>query len=120
MRLLTLLPLAIVLSGCVAPKIYQWGGYDQALYSAYKDPTKAETMRVELEKHITAMEQGRQQVAPGLYAELGTLYLQTGAPEKARDFYSKERDAWPESNGLMTAMIQNIDRRQQKRKEALK
>ncbi|MDO9198393.1 DUF4810 domain-containing protein [Rhodoferax sp.] len=120
MRYLFIVPLAIALTGCAAPTLYQWGGYDQALYSGYKDPTQMETMRVKLTAHIANMEQSKQKVAPGLYAELGTLYLQAGSSDKAVGLYAQERDAWPESKGLMTAMIQNIERRQNAKKEAQK
>ena len=120
MRYLLILPLAAALTGCVAPSLYQWGGYDQAMYSGYKDATQMETMRVKLEAHIAAMEQSKQKVAPGLYAELGTLYLQNGSPEKAIGLYRQERSAWPESNGLMTAMIQNLERRKQNAAEVKK
>ena len=110
----------IPLSGCVAPGLYQWGGYESDLYGAYKDPTKVEAMRLNLETQIGLRESGGQKVAPGLYAELGTLYLQLGSSEKAIAMYKKERDAWPESKGLMTSMIQNLERRQQDRQEVLK
>ncbi len=120
MRFLLTLPIALALVGCAAPTLYQWGGYDQALYASYKDPTKMEALQLKLETHIAAMETSKQKVAPGLYAELGTLYLQAGSPEKAVGLYSKERNAWPESSGLMTAMIQNIERREQSKKEAKK
>jgi len=120
MRLLLTAPLVLALVGCAAPGLYQWGGYDQALYAGYKDPTKMAALQLQLETHIAAMEAGKQKVAPGLYAELGTLYLQGGAPDKATGLYAKERAAWPESNGLMTAMIQNIERRQQAKKEIQK
>ncbi len=120
MRLLLLLPLLVTLSGCAPPSMYQWGGYDQALYAGYKDPTKMEAMRLKLENLIAEMEKSKQKVAPGLYAELGTLYLQAGSSEKAVVMYSKERDAWPESRALMTAMIQNLTRRQLARGEASK
>ncbi|MES2106433.1 MAG: DUF4810 domain-containing protein [Pseudomonadota bacterium] len=120
MRFLIVAPLAVALSGCAAPTLYQWGGYDQALYASYKDPTKTDAMRLQLETHIAAMEKSKQKVAPGLYAELGTLYLQAGSSDKALGFYSQERDAWPESKGLMTAMIQNIERREKTKTETQK
>ena len=120
MRYLSILPITALLAGCAAPSLYQWGGYDQALYAGYKDPAKMETMRLQLEKHISTMETSKQKVAPGLYAELGTLYLQSGASDKAIALYSQERAAWPESKGLMTAMIQNLERRQQAKVEAEK
>ena len=99
------------LTGCASQGLYQWGGYDQALYAGYKDTTKMEALRFTLESHLGEMEKSKQKVAPGLYAELGTLYLQAGATDKAVGYYSKERDAWPESQNLMTSMIQNLERR---------
>jgi hypothetical protein len=120
MRLLSLLPIVVLLGGCAAPSLYQWGGYDQALFTGYKDPSKMEDLRLKLESHIAEMEKSKQKVAPGLYAELGTLYLQNGLPDKAAGLYAKEQQAWPESKGLMSAMIQNIERRQQAQAEAKK
>lgn len=112
MKFLIMLAVAF-LTGCAHTPLYQWGEYDQALYSGYKDPQKMEAMRLKLDAHIAEMEKSGQKVAPGLYAELGTLYLQSGSSEKAIALYSKERTAWPESKGLMTAMIQNLERRKQ-------
>ena len=107
----TLTALAL-LTGCAAPSLYQWGGYDQSLYAGYKDVTKMEALRIKLEAHVGEMEKSNAKVAPGLYAELGTLYLKAGATQKAIDFYTKERNAWPESRVLMTSLIQNLERRQ--------
>jgi hypothetical protein len=111
-----------VVVGCASkPKeLYQWGGYEQGLYAAYKDPVQVESLRVKLETLIAEMERVGQKVAPGLHAELGTIYLQMGATDKAIAQYAKERDAWSESRGLMTAMIQNLERRQQAREEQRK
>ncbi len=107
----TLTALAL-LTGCATPGLYQWGGYDQSLYAGYKDVTKMESLRIKLEAHVGEMEKSNAKVAPGLYAELGTLYLKAGATQKAIDFYTKERNAWPESRVLMTSLIQNLERRQ--------
>ncbi|MEO5661630.1 MAG: DUF4810 domain-containing protein [Polaromonas sp.] len=120
MRFLSILFVVVALTGCAAPSLYQWGGYDQALYAGYKDPTKMEELRLKLEGHVAEMEKSKQKVAPGLYAELGTLYLQAGSTDKAIGFYSQERNAWPESKGLMTTMILNLERRQHEQKEAKK
>jgi hypothetical protein len=107
----TLTALAL-LTGCAAPGLYQWGGYDQSLYAGYKDVTKMDALRIKLEAHVGEMEKSNAKVAPGLYAELGTLYLKAGSTQKAIDFYTKERNAWPESRVLMTSLIQNLERRQ--------
>ena len=115
MRALLALALSALVVGCAAPRLYDWGGYDQALYSGYKDATKMGELRVKLQAHVTAMEAAKQKVAPGLYAELGTLYLQAGSTSKAIEYYGDERRAWPESKQLMTSLITNLERQQQSR-----
>jgi hypothetical protein len=115
MKAFLAIPVAALLVGCAAPRMYNWGGYDQALYAGYKDVTKMDELRVKLEAHVTAMEASKQKVAPGLYAELGTLYLQSGSTSRAIGYYGQERQAWPESTQLMTSLIQNLERQQQTR-----
>ena len=106
-----LLTAALGLTGCATPGAYDWGNYDELLYQSYKDVTRTEAMRIDLEQHVTTLEGRSQRVAPGLYAELGTLYLQSGDTVRAIELYGKEREAWPESKGLMDAMIANLERR---------
>lgn len=109
-----------ILGGCAAPSIYNWGGYESMLYAGYKDPTKMEAMRVGLEAHIVELENTRQKAPPGIYAELGTLYLQSGSSDKAIAMYTRERNTWPESKGLMDAMIRNLEKRSQNKTGASK
>lgn len=98
------------LGGCAANKpLYDWGGYDDMLFKSYKSPEKAGEIRVQLENHIVLLETSKQRVAPGLYADLGTMFLQAGQREKAVMYFGRERDNWPESVGLMTAMIKTVN-----------
>lgn len=120
MRFVAIALAAFSLGGCVAQPIYNWGGYESMLYKGYKDPTKMEEMKLGLESHIAAMDKTGQKIAPGLLAELGTLYLQSGSSEKAIAMYARERDTWPESRGLMTAMINNLERRAKAQAEVKK
>ncbi len=117
MRFMLLALTAFALGGCAAQPMYNWGGYEPMLYAGYKDPTKMEEMKLGLERHITAMDKTGQKIAPGLLAELGTLYLQSGSSDKAISMYARERDTWPESKGLMDAIIKNLERRKQARAE---
>lgn len=102
-----------LLTGCASKSLYQWAGYEDQLYASYKDPTKAEAMRSRLEAHVQQSRQSGTKVAPGLYAELGTLYLQAGQRRQAISYYVQERQTWPESQQLMTALIQNLERLEQ-------
>ena len=115
MRLALILSLAVlvVLSGC-ATKKYQWNDYERRLYEAYKDPTQVEALKLRLEETTSALEASKQKVPPGLYAELGTLYLEEGSIDKAKIYYGKERDAWPESKTLMDSLINNLNSREKK------
>lgn len=105
-----LLPLALSLAACAPKSLYQWGGYEDMLYRGYKEPEKMEVMRTNLEAHIQKLQQSGQKVPPGMNSELATLYLQSGDKAKARNYYSAERDTWPESQQLMNALIANLDR----------
>lgn len=108
MRSISLMLFAVALSGCAAKGgLYDWGGYDGMLYGSYKDPTTVGANIQKLEAHIQKLEQSRKKVPPGLYADLGTLQLQAGDKDKARANFVHERDAWPESAGLMDALINN-------------
>lgn len=79
----------------------------------YKDPTQAEKFRITLEAIVLESESRSQKVPPGIYAELGTLYLQQGDTVKSLALYEKERAAWPESKGLMDSLIGVLKKRQQ-------
>jgi hypothetical protein len=101
----------LALTGCAnRNQLYDWGGYDGMLYQQYKDPAKAVEMRTKLEAHVTQLEKSKQKVPPGIYAEIGTLYLQANDRKKSVDYYQREAAAWPESTGLMNAMIATINR----------
>lgn len=111
MKFLMLLLCGLLMTGCASRSMYQWGGYDGMLYQSYKSPEKALEFRQGLEAHIAKLEQSKQKIAPGLYAELGTLYLQAGDTTQAVAMYTKEREVWPESRGLMDSLINNVGKR---------
>jgi hypothetical protein len=113
-RYLAILLPILLLSGCATRSsgLYRWGDYDKALYEAYKEPEKTTELVLNLENLTTGVEKERLRMPPGLYAELGTLYLQMGELDKALAMYARERDTWPESKGLMDALITNLKRRE--------
>ena len=100
----------VVLSGCVTHQ-YDWDNYDGRLYKFYKDPTTAEEFRISMKAHLERLEARGLKPAPGLYAELGTLFLEHGDSKTALTYYQKERATWVESQYLMDAMIASIERR---------
>lgn len=98
----------LALTGCAQQGLYDWGGYSSLMYQNYKKPESVAANLVTLQTHVTALEGRKTKVAPGLYADLGTLYLQAGDRNRAVENYRKERATWPESAGLMDAMINNL------------
>ena len=107
--------LAIVvalLAGCVtpAPALYAWGGYEQLIYSSYKNPGS-----VPPEKQIEQMEQDYQKarasgshLPPGWHLHLGTLYAQAGKADQAQLELQTERATYPESAALVDRLLANM------------
>ena len=108
-RLALVLCLAAMLPAC-ATRTYEWDSYDMRLYQYYKTPTSAESFRLAMEANLRQLEAKGLRPAPGLYAELGTLYLEKGDRTTAAVFYGKERDAWPESRFMMDALLANLSK----------
>ena len=109
-RLLCLSLCFLSVAGCSGHRLYDWGGYDSYLYSYYENPQAAESFRKALETHISRLESMGRTPPPGLYAELGTLYLERGDTRQAIAFYEKEQQAWPESQHLMASLIANLSK----------
>jgi hypothetical protein len=96
-------------SGCASTgSLYRWGAYDQQLFSYYRKPDTAAEFRSQLEAAVKKTEKDGLRVAPGLYAEIGTLYLLNGDRAGAVVWYGKERAAWPESAVLMDSLIRSL------------
>lgn len=109
-KLLLVIAVLVLLPGCAPNRQYAWNNYDASLYRYYKEPNSAEAFRTSMEAHLKDLETNKLRPAPGLYAELGTLYLERGDRLTAAAYYQKERDAWPESRHLMDAMLANLEK----------
>jgi hypothetical protein len=104
----------LVIAGCAQrSQLYQWQEYDRKLYSYYKDPTTSKTFLQQLETHVGVLETAGQVPPPGIYAEIGTLYLEGGDAKKAAVFYRKEAAAWPPSAPLMNTLITALEKPKQ-------
>ena len=105
--------LAAALAGCAGLEpgnrhLYDWGGYDERLYDSLREGSSDGAARDRLAQHIAGLEAAHASVAPGLYGELGTLYLRSGDRARALAYYRKERAAWPASGILMDALIARL------------
>jgi hypothetical protein len=101
-----LLPIVALglLAACATPPHYQWGGYEQSLYSYYKSPAKADQYTLKLAEAVRrGEEQGH--VAPGLHAEYGYMLMNSGRKAEAIAEFESEKQRWPDSTLLMDRMI---------------
>jgi hypothetical protein len=103
----------LVLSACASKG--DWGDYSDKLYTYYKDatPQQRDALARELSQIFEAAERKGRTPPPGLFAEYGTLMLQAGAPDRALEYYQKEKDNWPESaifmDSLISAVAKHVD-----------
>nr|WP_024967222.1 DUF4810 domain-containing protein [Pantoea sp. IMH] len=112
MNKLKLIPAAaaVLLLAACAPKkatTYYWGDYQPSLYNYYKHSTSPEK---EIETLNLVMEQAKAKnlpVPPGLHAQLGLLYVDTGNPDRAFAQFTAEKEAFPESAHYMDFLMRN-------------
>lgn len=117
MRFVLLVVVAMSLvAGCATSSRYRWDGYDQQLYTYYKNPASAQDFRVRLETYVQTFEKAGQKPPPGMFAEVGTLYLEGGDTQTAIGYYRKEAAAWPESEPLMKVMVARLEKKVSEKK----
>ena len=111
---------ASLLSSCAPQQRFVWGSYESELYGYYKDPKRLKNLMDELEiaisdgeklvKNMASNDGKPRRIAPGLYAEYGYLLMISRQGAKAKSYFEKEKQTWPESAILMEKMIATVDR----------
>lgn len=112
--ILTIPALAILLlSGCAnQPKpLYDYENYSDSYYNYKKN--MSEESALEYQKSIemaieNAKESRSGRVAPGMYANLGYIYLKSGKSKEAIANFTKEKTIYPESAHFMDLMIKKV------------
>lgn len=99
--------LCVGLIACAPTSRFEWGGYEQGLYAYSQNPENRAVYKTSLEQAI-ARGKARDAVAPGLYAELGYLYLEEGDAASAILNFQQERALFPESAAFMDSVIQKL------------
>ncbi len=109
MRLLCIGLLAATVSGCATTGLYNWGDYEEDLFTYYHHPEKKTEVITDFTKYLAKLEAKGQTPPPGMFAEAGTFYLLEGDSALAVEYYRKEAITWPESASMMTAIISNLE-----------
>jgi len=112
--LLAVTTIGFLMSGCSSqPKpLYNYGDYSESYYHSKKELTPDSAL--ELQKAIeysieNAADSRSARVAPGMYANLGYIYLKAGKTDKAIESFNKEKKIYPESAHFMDRMIKKIE-----------
>ena len=105
---------AAALGAACTPRsaLYDWDGYDDALYRHYKAPQDREAWVAALKTAVLAAESEGRRVPPGLYAEYGYALLEESRFDESVAYFKKEKETWPESAVIMDKMIRNVARLQ--------
>jgi hypothetical protein len=107
MRVLLATALAVGLVGCATPSRFEWGGYEPTLYAYAKSPEARENYRKAL---VSAIADGEKtnRVAPGMYAELGYLYVEDKNNADAMASFEKEMSHFPESRPFLSSVMARL------------
>jgi len=111
-RLVWLLALFGLVSGCATPTLYSWGHYEELVYVSYAQPGKVSPeMQVEkLEEDYQKARANNKRMHPGFRAHLGYLYFQLGKVDQALQEFATEKAEFPESTVFMDRLISNLKR----------
>lgn len=110
--LTALLASLLLLTGCANQRqsLYQWGSYENQIYTMYSDSNKvsAEEQILKLESDYQKAQSANKSVPPGYHAHLGFLYFQTGKTDQALQSLQTEKALFPESTVYMDRLIARI------------
>ncbi len=101
----------LLFTGCgqtVQPTLYNWGNYvksssDYGMYGEKKEVLEKHIF--ELEKIISESEAKEQRVAPGIYAEYAQILFETKKKEKAKKYFTLEKNTYPESTRFINRVM---------------
>lgn len=102
----------LALVGCAqAPKpLYYWDTFPRQQYSTLlRDGASADEQIQLLEAQAENARAAHAALPPGFRAHLGMLYLGAGNPQRARELWTAEKTAFPESAAYMDRLLQRLD-----------
>jgi len=99
----------ISLYGCGPNRMYHYGDYSSTLYDYRKDSNGENLARhiSEMESIVAESKEEGKRVPPGLYGEMGYMYMKTNKKGKAVEYFNLEKTLYPESRVLMDRMIKS-------------
>lgn len=103
----------LLFSACSAqPPLYNYEDYSSRYYVHVKEPSDETALNLQksMEEAIEAAGESRSgRVPPGMYANLGYIYLKGGQSAKAIEMFNREKQAYPEATQFMDRVIQKAE-----------
>jgi hypothetical protein len=118
---LSLSVMALLISGCSGKKpMYEYSNYSESYYQLKQTGDAESTARwkTSLEDSIEKSNVLAIRVPPGIYANLGYLYLKVNDTQKAISFFKMEKALYPESGVFMDNLIKKAELMKEGRKES--
>ncbi len=100
--------------------LYYYGDYSEEYYTAKRELTPEAKLQLQhsIEEAINNPNNSiSQRVAPGMYANLGYIYLKNANNAKAIEYFEKEKQLYPESAYFMQRMINKVKALEEKENE---
>lgn len=105
--------LAIGLTACQATNsIYYWGDYSDSAYKLKNTPTDETRAKhkASLLNIISNAQKKNKKIPPGIYAELAMLEAEERNVDLALQYFSKEKELFPESTRVVDMMINSMNK----------
>lgn len=99
---------AMLVTGCAAnspPPLYQWTGYQPAVYDYLKGEKAPQEQIDALEKALQEIRGKGHMPPPGFHAQLGMLYASVGKGGQAMQEFEAEKELFPESSTYMSFLM---------------
>lgn len=109
---------AMLMSGCASkPKpLYNYGEYSESYYSYKKDMNDEALVKLQeqIENVIANTDDSiSNRVPPGMYANLGYIYLRRGDKKNAKKYFILEKETYPEAAHFMDLLLNKINASEQ-------
>lgn len=113
-KLPVIMMLAVMATGCATTKssMYNYGTYSESYYAMKKEANADTSLewKSTLETIISDSKTDKLRVPPGVFANLGYIYLQANNNEKAVFFFQAEKEAYPEAGKFMNNLIRKVEK----------
>jgi hypothetical protein len=99
-------------AGCAqkGPPLYAWGTFPRQQYDALlSNGSPLGEQLLSMQAHAEKARGMNAALPPGFRAHMGLLHLNSGNPEKARELWLAEKQAFPEATPYMEQLLKRMD-----------